>query len=75
MILKYKVPKNTRFRYKNKKIIYCIIKDEIFISMSKKKVYLVSMLNHGNKTSIFLDNELEKLNLFDKLKIHFKYKI
>ena len=69
MILKYKVPENQRFRYNDKKIIYCEIKKELDLKMSGKKVYLVSMLNYGNKTSIFTSKELKRLNLFDKFKL------
>ena len=69
MILKFKVPENQRFRYNNKDIIYCEIKKELDLKMSNKKVYLVSMINYGNKTSIFTSSELKKLNLFDRLKL------
>ena len=69
MILKYKVPENQRFRYNDKKIIYCEIQQEIDLKMSNKKVYLVSMINDRNRTSIFTSKELKRLNLFEKLKL------
>ena len=63
MILKYKVPLPYRDMFKNKKIIYCEILEKA------EKVYLVKMLNGDNLKNVFADNELKRLNLFDRIKI------
>ena len=70
MILKYKVPKEERFRFNNKKVIYCKI-------MQMQKIYTlngicickVKMLNLDNASNIFVSTDLKKLNLIDKIKV------
>lgn len=69
MILKYKVPQKLRYRYGNKKIIYCKIEQEIKMKTCNRICYKVRMLNHKNLSNIFLDDDLEKLNILDRLKL------
>lgn len=68
MILKYIVPIKYSKIYDNKKVVYCKIlrKSEV----SDRKVYLVDMLNVG-RSNVFADDELQKLNLWDKIKAKF----
>lgn len=71
MILKYIVPKKERFRYHNKKIIYCEVEQEQKMVTCNKICYKVRMLNHYNLSNIFLNSDLKKLNILDKLKLIF----
>lgn len=68
MILKYIVPKKERKFYKNKKIVYCKILQEINMS-NGMILYNTEMLNLGKRTNIFLNVYLKKLNLFDRIKL------
>lgn len=68
MILKYKVPKKYERIYGKPKIIYCKILKTYDIP-GVYKIYLVKMLNHHNLTSIFNEEELEKLSFIDKIVI------
>lgn len=70
MILKYKVPKEYRKKvYDNKKIIYCEIEQSLKLKDCEQEVYKIKMLNYNNFSNIFSKNELQKLNILDKIKI------
>ena len=71
MILKYKVPENLRKKYGNKKIIYCKIEQEQKMKTCNRICYKAKMLNYKNLSNIFLNNDLEKLNILDRLKLIF----
>lgn len=68
MILKYKVPKHERKWFK-KRVIYCKILQTEELKDTYKKAHLIRMLNFHNNTSIFLNTDLEELNIIDKLKL------
>jgi hypothetical protein len=70
--MKYKVPKELRSKMNNKKTIYCKIKKVQELKMSERKIYLVNMINYGFLSNMFMDYELEKLNMLDNIKIKFK---
>ena len=72
MIMKYKVPKELRSKMNNKKTIYCKIKKVQELKMSERKIYLVNMINYGFLSNMFMDYELEKLNILDNIKIKLK---
>lgn len=69
MYFKYKVPKNQRFMYRNKKTIYCEVARTI--EGDDMKIYLVKMLNCCNAYNIFFDKRLQKPNLLDRIRIFF----
>ena len=71
MIFKYKVPKKERFRYGNKKIIYCEVEQEQKMVICNKICYKVRMLNYKNLSNIFLNSDLKNLNILDKIKLVF----
>lgn len=72
MIMKYKVPKELRNKMNNKKTIYCKIKKVQELKMSERKIYLANMINYGFLSNMFMDYELEKLNMLDNIKIKLK---
>ena len=67
MILKYKVPKEIKKVYDNKKIVYCEILQTIKLKGCDEEVYKVKMINYNNFSNIFSKNELQKLNVLDKI--------
>ena len=67
MILKYKVPKQYLPMFQDKKVIYCKVLKKI--DTDNKKVYLVRMLNHRKRTNVFAENELQRLNIIDRIKL------
>ena len=70
MILKYKVPKAERFRFDNKKTIYCKIEQmQKLYTLNEICIYKVKMLNLDNASNIFVNTDLKKLNLIDKIKV------
>lgn len=68
MILKYEVPKTERKIYNNKRIIYCKIKQTLKL-VEGMNAYNTEMINLNNRTNIFLNVNLKKLNLIDKIRI------
>lgn len=68
MILKYKVPKHER-KWFGKRVIYCKILQTEKLKNIDKKAHLVRMLNFKGITSIYLNTDLEELNIIDKLKL------
>ena len=75
MILKYKVPKEERFRFDNKKVLYCKVCQIQEIKSYSSPVYAilrVKMINFHNMSNIFTNDDLKKLNLLDYIKIKFK---
>lgn len=72
VVLKYKVPKKHRKAiYDNKKTIYCEIVQTQEIENTNIVIYKVKMLNFKNYSNIFSSTELAKLNILDKIKLHF----
>ena len=69
MILKYHVPKEYLKRFNNKKTIYCLITEQISLGLSNKKIYKAVMINYKNISNMFHSDELEEINLWDKIKI------
>lgn len=67
MILKYKVPKPYGNVFEDKKVIYCKVQKSIVAD--NKKVYLVRMINFRNMSNVFAENELQRLNIIDRIKL------
>ena len=74
MILKYIVPKQYRKKvYDNKRVIYCEILQKIELKDCEQEVYKIRMLNYNNFSNIFSKDELQKLNILDRIKVR-RYK-
>ena len=68
MIYKYEVPRKEKKKYKGKSILYCKVEDAI--NMGNGIVLLrVKNLNLEKESDYFLNTELKKLNLLDRLKV------
>ena len=68
MIYKYEVPRKEKKKYNNKEVVYCKVLEGI--SMGNGIVLLkVKKLNLQKERDYFLNTELKKLNLLDRLKV------
>ena len=66
MMLKYIVPDEFKKLFNND-ILYCKVLNDFEIN--NKQVYLVKMINYKNRTNVFAEDELQKCNLLDRIKI------
>lgn len=72
MVLKYNVPSRFRNIYNNQKTIYCEIQQSEELKADDYLVmYKVKMLNCNGFSNIFLNRDLKKLNIIDKIKLIF----
>lgn len=68
MIYKYEVPRKEKKKYNNKEVVYCKVLDAT--NMGNAIVLLkVEKLNLKKERDYFLNTELKKLNLLDRLKV------
>jgi len=66
MMRKYIVPEQYKKLF-NEDVIYCKIINET--EVNHQTVYLVKMINYKNRTNVFAEDELKKLNLKDRIKV------